>query len=997
MKAIIWQALFASDILTGINNYKKGIITMSKLESIKEKLRPMRQSRIGNALFLCMKFIYIFITQEPVAAVKATITHNKKMRTMRLEAKIQIEEPPAPLTVDAMPYNSYYENNIDFSAHDTAVKALAFYLPQYHRIRENDKCWGAGFTEWTNVKKAQPRYNGNYLPRVPHGDIGYYNLLNPEVLKAQVRLAKQHKIYGFCFYYYWFSGKRLLEKPVDLFLENKDIDFPFCLCWANENWTKRWDRMEQDVIVAQQYLPDDPEKFIDDISVYFKDERYIRVNGKFLILVYSPGGTKNIAEIFTRWRQHARETGIGELEIWTCQTSNNTAESLNIEDYIDAEVQFPPHNLFLDNKAASVPGLQGSPLGIYSYHNAVMAALAGNENGCSEGKKLHKTCMAGWDNAARRESDWVSFYGYSTRDFYSWARYIAEYTKTSFTGDERIMFVNAWNEWGEGTYLEPDVKYGYSNINTFSRAIAGLPYIQDIEVITGREQVDLSCISRLKIAVQAHIYYTDTLDEIVQALKNIPVPYDCYISTDAPAKTAGIQKAVSSCGANNIYIEVFENRGRDVAPFLLQLGGVYKNYDLICHIHSKKSVYTSFGDGWRKHLLKNLLGSKHYTASILKKFLEDPELGIVFPETYPLVKSYAEWGKNAPACLSFVNRLGIYEYFDTEPVFPAGNMFWARTDAIRYIFEENLTMEDFPEEQGQQDLTTAHMLERIWVPVAAGSGYKYKKTVNCESSTENYRDCRRLAIFAHYDRQNVISDSDFEYLAALKKVAQRLIFVSNSALNANETEKLASVADAVILRENHGYDFGMWKEGILSLPPEELRSFDELIIANSSCFAPVYDLRNAFSEMECRDCDFWGITMFPEYADGSFINEDKIDEHIQSYFVVFRSPLLSDECFLEYWRNLIPRDTRIKTIASHETKMTKYFRERGFKADVLITEYEGLSCNDVTIFETKPYQMLLLGSPFIKKRSLESAHWSELQSCSPFSNCFKRELQRSSL
>jgi len=191
-------------------------------------------------------------------------------------------------------YHAWYEDNIDFSRHTTDIKAVAFHLPQFHQIPENDLWWGEGFTEWTNTKKARPLFNGHYQPREPHDDIGYYDLSDVETLRKQVRLARQHGIYGFCFYHYWFSGKRLLEKPLDILLENPDININFCLCWANENWTRRWDGKDRELLIEQKYEEQDPLKFIKDLETYLKDDRYIRVNGKPMLLIYKIPEIPNI-------------------------------------------------------------------------------------------------------------------------------------------------------------------------------------------------------------------------------------------------------------------------------------------------------------------------------------------------------------------------------------------------------------------------------------------------------------------------------------------------------------------------------------------------------------------------------------------------------------------------------------------------------------------------------------------------------------------------------
>ena len=319
-------------------------------------------------------------------------------------------------------------------------------MPQIHTNQENDIWCGKGITEWVNVRAGDARFAGHYQPRVPHNDFGYYCLDDVEVIQKQVKLAKQHGIYGFCFYYYWFSGKRLMEKPVDILLEHPEIDFPFCLCWANENWTRAWDGQNKSVLIAQEYSEEDDERFILDLRRYLDDPRYIRISGKPVILVYNPGQIPDCHKSFHKWREVARQIGIGEILIWVCQTANNTAQLLKIEDCIDAEVEFPPHNLWMDAFAVSGVDVGGKSAFLYNYQRIV-------EYICEKLKKkeqlkvpIYHSCMMAWDNTARRKEGWFTYYAFSLRSFYHWVLAIVDRTRKDFPQEERFLFINAWNE-----------------------------------------------------------------------------------------------------------------------------------------------------------------------------------------------------------------------------------------------------------------------------------------------------------------------------------------------------------------------------------------------------------------------------------------------------------------------------------------------------------------------------------------------------------------------
>lgn len=628
-------------------------------------------------------------------------------------------------------YDIPYQSNHILKDKKTDIKPICFYLPQFHTFKENNEWWGEGFTEWTNAKKAYPKFEGHYQPREPHNDFGYYVLDNKEILQKQASLANEHGIYGFCFYYYWFSGKRLMEKPVDIFIANKDININFCLCWANENWTRTWDGLEKNILIKQDYTEDDDINFIKDIKKYIDDERYIRVDGKPVIIVYRPQSMPDCSRTFTAWKKVAKETGIGDISIWICQTGDMGSIRADITRFIDAEVEYPPLYSYVSPLNSSLWNIneEEKPAAIYLYDTVKDSFIHRNMKKNIK-KPVFKTVMMAWDNSARKKCGWVSMALYSIESLYEWVRKTVAYTEQHFPKDKQFVFINAWNEWAEGTYLEPDKKTGYANINTFSRALYKLPFIKETVEIKKCSDTDYFG-SKTEIAVQAHIFYADLADEIIDELNKIPFKYDCYISTDTEEKAGILQEIFEKLSnAENVFVEVFENKGRDMLPFISQMKKVIDKYKYICHIHSKKTLTNPIGEEWRKYLFKNLFGCKENICGIFDIF-ENTKTGIVFPKTFKMMLTHVKWGSN----FNNVKHLLIKMNMDimlpkSHLIFPVGNMFWAKTDAVKQIFTYCSDINDYQLELGQIDGTFAHAIERLWVYVAEYNGYTYSTTMN---------------------------------------------------------------------------------------------------------------------------------------------------------------------------------------------------------------------------------------------------------------------------
>ena len=370
------------------------------------------------------------------------------------------------------------------------IKLISFYLPQFHTIPENDKWWGEGFTEWTNVRKAQPLFPGHDQPRIPLE--GEYNLMEDAVKIRQAELAKQYGVFGFCYYHYWFKGGRqLLEKPAEQMLANKAVDLPFCFCWANENWSKNWDGGNREVIMEQDYgTQPDWEKHFQYLLPFFKDERYITVDGKPLFVIYKPEQIIDLYQMVNYWKKRAVEEGLPGLCL-AFQFPTYYSDMYYRDDIFDYRIGFEP--VHARNLASMKPGTAPKVrlLRKYLSENAVsvyrksrrskMRAAGGSAQSLAMyfydeiwekilsapwTEEFLPGGFVDWDNTPRNKRG-VMHAGFSIEKF-------QDYMTRLFTRAQQehkpMVFLNAWNEWAEGAFLEPDEKYGYQKLEAVMKA-----------------------------------------------------------------------------------------------------------------------------------------------------------------------------------------------------------------------------------------------------------------------------------------------------------------------------------------------------------------------------------------------------------------------------------------------------------------------------------------------------------------------------------------------
>lgn len=393
----------------------------------------------------------------------------------------------------------WYEDQRDFSSKvSTDVKVLAYYLPQFHPTAENDEWHGAGFTEWHKVASCNPLFVGHYQQHIPHKDIGYYSLGTVDHLFSQAELMRQAGMHGMIFYHYWFGGRMILEKPAQMLLKNPEIAMPYCFCWANENWTRRWDGNESEILLGQAYSADDARGFIEYLLPHFKDSRYIKVGQRPVLMVYRPSSLECLEDYLEVWAKVCEEAGLGRPYVVATLTRGTTSPR---EFGMDGAVERVLH----DWTEGAVPEIKGELIPYRPINGRVLdyASVADfyMQQKPREGFDYFRSLVPIWDNTPRYQSDAYIVHRFSTRKFQEWLSSLVADARERLPEDRRFVVINGWNEWAEGAHLEPDAAVGYGYLNSVGRALSGIGF-DDVTAMGTSALAPTNATVRLTLSVR---------------------------------------------------------------------------------------------------------------------------------------------------------------------------------------------------------------------------------------------------------------------------------------------------------------------------------------------------------------------------------------------------------------------------------------------------------------------------------------------------------------
>ena len=549
------------------------------------------------------------------------------------------------------------------------------------------------FTKYSSTIKPIALYNQNIYSI----NESLTNNNKKLLLENQINLAKEHGIYGFGFYYFWPFNKNSSNDFVDILTENKNLNMKFLLLWQN-------DKKEpiNNLKITQ---------FFYYIKKYIEDTRYIKFNNKYVIGVNYDDIDENNINIL---RQRFKENGLGDIFILSNINDNSINSTLNNNtidgQYFSTEYDSLEKVILHYNKTVGYFYLH------LIYHNLFLESTLNESN-----LNIFRTSIPITKSPFYLEKEKKTYiYGdYTPLKFYWLNKILIDWTIKNHNDEDKFLFINEFHD------LEKNDIFGYANINYFSKALFGIPLINSSNFNLNNLQ------KNALIAIQAHVYYTEFLPDIVNKTNNIPVPFNLFITTNTEEKKIFIENYLkNNTKANKYEILITQNKGRDVIPLLTQLKDILKNYKYFCHIHTKKHGETDIlGKFWRIYLYENLLGNKDIISQILTDFENNDKIGIIFPEPfYVHIKHVFFYNPPNYIHLNFL----LDTLFPTMELkildvtmFPVGNMFWARVNAVYQMFDERI-IKSAPEEEGQGDGTLLHAIERFWLFLTKLNGYKYK-------------------------------------------------------------------------------------------------------------------------------------------------------------------------------------------------------------------------------------------------------------------------------
>ena len=604
-----------------------------------------------------------------------------------------------------------YEKNIDYSNYSTKIKSIAIYYPNI-----NTCSWKKISDDQQKNKKNNSilHYNKIDENEIKNKEISsiaktsfWNNYFEYKFIFKQIKLAKTHGIYGFGIYIYWFSGNIFLDKYVNQFLENEKIDFHYLFILNNRNIENQF----QTNIIKIKYNKDYPEKLIIKFKSYFPDERYIKIDSKPVLCIdVKMKSIDRLTSIIISWRKIGIKFGIGELFIICSLREKKNVELEKLANLFDAGYELLPNYLlnekllvnFKDN-LTFFSGLIYKDLNFTYFDQFPVFRGSTLENKIKI--KNHRI-----------------FNDYYPEYFYVMNKIIINWTMFYHNESNYLIFINGWNNYMSGAYLEPNQLFGFGSINSISKALFNLSYLNISYNLT-------NLLNNSSIAVQVHAFYFDLIKEVIDNVNNIPVKFDLYITTTTIKNKLSIEEYIKKYSkANKCSVKIVKNKGRDIFPMLIQMKSIWHNYKYICHIHTKKSIHDpTYGKHWRHYLYKNLLGNKEIISTILTDFENDDKLGFIFPETFYEAKVHAlKMNEKLENSINYLlNKIfGQYKMGNILD-FPAGDMFWAKLKAIYQIFLFDFS-NDICEEG--KPLTMLYALERIWLYIVKLNGYNYKKT-----------------------------------------------------------------------------------------------------------------------------------------------------------------------------------------------------------------------------------------------------------------------------